>query len=62
MAELKIASMNVRGIGNNNKRGETFIWLRTNNNHLFARGTLCGFADAKELFQLLKILSLFKTI
>ena len=62
MAELKIASMNVRGIGNNNKRRETFIWLRTNNNHLFARGTLYGFADAKEIFQLLKILSLFKTI
>ena len=32
----------------------------TNNNHLFARGTLYGFADAKEIFQLLKILSLFK--
>ena len=28
MAELKIASMNVRGIGNNNKRRETFNWLR----------------------------------
>ena len=30
MAELKIASMNVRGIGNNNKRRETFNWLRNN--------------------------------
>ena len=28
MADLKIASMNVRGIGNNNKRRETFNWLR----------------------------------
>ena len=28
MAELKIASMNVRGIGDNNKRRETFNWLR----------------------------------
>ena len=28
MAEFKIASMNVRGIGNNNKRRETFNWLR----------------------------------
>ena len=25
MADLKIASMNVRGIGNNNKRRETFF-------------------------------------
>ena len=28
MADLGIASMNVRGIGNNNKRRETFNWLR----------------------------------
>ena len=28
MAELKIASMNVRGIGNNNKRREAFNCLR----------------------------------
>lgn len=28
MAELKIASMNVRGVGNNKKRSETFNWLR----------------------------------
>ena len=28
MADLRIASMNVRGIGNNNKRRETFNWLR----------------------------------
>ena len=28
MAELKIVSKNVRGIGNNNKRKETFNWLR----------------------------------
>ena len=29
MCELKIASLNVRGIGNTNKRRETFNWLRT---------------------------------
>ena len=28
MADLKIASMNVKRIGNNNKRRETFNWLR----------------------------------
>ena len=28
MGELKIASVNVRGIGNDNKRRETFNWLR----------------------------------
>ena len=34
MADLKIASMNVRGIGNNNKGRETFNCLRNNSNQL----------------------------
>ena len=35
MSNLKIASINVRGLGNNNKRRETFNWLRTKNRSIY---------------------------